>query len=322
MSNKFGLVVAINYFKTTNELYGCINDGINIINFLKSKFKYPEDNITFLNDKSTEPTVLPTKSNITSNLSALVQKINSISGPAELWISYSGHGTRVMDNNNDELSNIYDEVIVPSDYMRAGFVSDDILFDILNDLTNKECKVIALFDCCNSGTILDLKYKYINKNKMQIENKKANIQCPVYMISGCKDFQTSADYFDHETDKFGGALTNTFLRNVTSPSNVKFIPLMNNMRIQLKRNGFTQIPQLTTNKDVNDRTYLFKTVNGSLNIFAQDPPPPPPRLTWRQRRRRRIQRLRAQRLKAQRRARRARFLRLLRQRTRRRRRRR
>ena len=32
MSNKFGLVVAINYFKTTNELYGCINDGINIIN--------------------------------------------------------------------------------------------------------------------------------------------------------------------------------------------------------------------------------------------------------------------------------------------------
>ena len=250
-------------------------------------------------------------------MSALVQKINRISGPAELWISYSGHGTRVMDNNNDELSNIYDEVIVPSDYMRAGFVSDDILFDILNGITNKQCKVMALFDCCNSGTILDLKYKYINKNRMQIENKKANIQCPVYMISGCKDFQTSADYFDHETDKFGGALTNTFLRNVTSPANVKFIPLMNNMRIQLKRNGFTQIPQLTTNKDVNIRTYLFKTVNGTLDIFAQDPPPPPPRLTWRERRRRRRQRLRAQR-----RARRERFLRLLRQRRRRRRRRR
>jgi hypothetical protein len=317
MSNKFGLVVAINYFKTTNELYGCINDGINIINFLKSKFKYPQENITFLNDKSTELNILPTKINITSNLSTLVQKINSVSGPTELWISYSGHGTRVMDNNNDELSNIYDEVIVPSDYMKAGFVSDDILFDILNGITNKQCKVMALFDCCNSGTILDLKYKYINKNRMRIENKKANIQCPVYMISGCKDFQTSADYFDHETDKYGGALTNTFLRNVNTPANVKFIPLMNNMRIQLKRNGFTQIPQLTTNKDVNDRTYLFKTVNGTLNIFAQDPPPPPPKLTWRQRRRRRRQRLRAQR-----KARRERFLILLRQRRRRRRRRR
>ena len=316
MSNKFGLVVAINYFKTTNELYGCINDGINIINFLKSKFKYPVENITFLNDKSTEPSVLPTKSNITNNLHALVQKVNKISGPTELWISYSGHGTRVMDNNNDELSNIYDEVIVPSDYMKAGFVSDDILFDILNGITNKECKIMALFDCCNSGTILDLKYKYINKNRMQIENKKANIQCSVYMISGCKDFQTSADYFDHETDKYGGALTNTFLRNVNTQTNVKFIPLMNNMRVQLKKNGFTQIPQLTTNKDVNDRTYLFKTVNGTLNIFAQDPPPPP-RLTWRQRRRRRRQRLRAQR-----KARRERFLRLLRQRRRRRRRRR
>ena len=312
MSNKFALVIAINYFKTNNELFGCINDGVNIINFLINKFKYSQDNITFLNDKSTSLTDLPTKSNIINNLINLIQKINTISGPVELWLSYSGHGTKVVDNNNDEISNIYDEVIVPSDYMTSGFVTDDVLFETLNEITNKECKVMAFFDCCNSGTILDLKYKYINKNKMQIENRKANIQCPVYMISGCKDFQTSADYFDHETDQYGGALTNTFLRNVSNPINVKFVPLMDNMRTQLKRNGFTQIPQLTTNRDVNDRTYLFKTVNGTLDIFAQDPPPPP-RLTWRQRMRLRRQRLRA---------RRQRLLRLLRQRRRRRRRRR
>ena len=55
------------------------------------------------------------------------------------------------------------------------------------------------------GTILDLRYKYINKNKKRIENKKANLICPTYMISGCKDFQTSADYFDHEMDQYGGA---------------------------------------------------------------------------------------------------------------------
>ena len=30
IQNKFALVIAINYFDTNSELYGCINDGINI----------------------------------------------------------------------------------------------------------------------------------------------------------------------------------------------------------------------------------------------------------------------------------------------------
>ena len=163
MSNKFALVIAINYFNTNNKLNGCINDGINIINFLKTEFKYSPENIKFLKDDGENNH--PTKNNIMNNMKEIVQKINNIDGPCEFWLSYSGHGTRVVDNNNDELSNIYDEVIVPSDYIKSGFVSDDILFSILNGITNEKCKILSLFDCCNSGTILDLRYKYINKNK-------------------------------------------------------------------------------------------------------------------------------------------------------------
>ena len=282
MSNKFALVIAINYFNTNNKLNGCINDGINIINFLKTEFKYSQENIKFLKDEGNDNH--PTKNNIINNLKEIVQKINNIDGPCEFWLSYSGHGTRVVDNNNDEISNIYDEAIVPSDYMRSGFVSDDILFSILNGITNEKCKILSLFDCCNSGTILDLRFKYINKNKKRIENKKANLVCPTYMISGCKDFQTSADYFDHEMDQYGGALTNTFLRNIKGKKEIKFINLIQIMRQQLKNNGFTQIPQLTTNKDVNDRTFMFKTNNEGIELFVQLPPPPPRR---RRRRRRR-----------------------------------
>ena len=47
VQNKFALVIAINYFNTNSELYGCINDGYNIINFIKSKFKYLPQNICF-----------------------------------------------------------------------------------------------------------------------------------------------------------------------------------------------------------------------------------------------------------------------------------
>jgi len=279
MNNKFALVIAINYFNTNNKLNGCINDGVNIINFLKTEFKYSPENIKFLKDEGEDNH--PTKNNIINNMKEIVQKINNVDGPCEFWLSYSGHGTRVVDNNNDELSNIYDEVIVPSDYIKSGFVSDDILFSILNGITNEKCKVLALFDCCNSGTILDLKYKYINKNKKRIENKKANLVCPTYMISGCKDFQTSADYFDHEMDQYGGALTNTFLRNIKGKKEIKFINLIQIMRQQLKNNGFTQIPQLTTNKDVNERTFMFRTNNDGIQLFIQLPPPP------RRRRRRR-----------------------------------
>ena len=50
MSNKFALVIAINYFNTNNKLNGCINDGVNIINFLKTEFKYSPENIKFLKD--------------------------------------------------------------------------------------------------------------------------------------------------------------------------------------------------------------------------------------------------------------------------------
>ena len=47
-------------------------------------------------------------------------------------------------------------------------------------------------------------------------------------------------------------LTNTFLRNIRGKKEIKFINLIQTMRQQLKNNGFTQIPQLTTNKDVNE----------------------------------------------------------------------
>ena len=46
------------------------------------------------------------------------------------------------------------------------------------------------------------------------------------------------------------------------------------MRQQLKNNGFTQIPQLTTNKDVNDRTFMFRINNEGIELFVQLPPPP------------------------------------------------
>ena len=289
--NKFALVIAINYFDTNSELYGCINDGINIINFIRSKFKYLSQNINFLNDNKNS-TNQPTKNNIIQNLENIINKINNINEETELWLSFSGHGTQVSDHNNDEISDNFDEVIVPSDYMSSGFITDDILHSTLSKINNSKCKVIALFDCCNSGTLLDLNKKYVNNNYSKIENKNSSLKCKVFMISGCKDNQTSADYFDHQSNKYGGALTNAFLKYTRQCNEITFFHLINKMRSHLKKNRFTQIPQITTNSILNNRTYLLKKIGNNFNLLFQQNPPKINLLVQRKRRRRRIMMLR------------------------------
>ena len=291
LTNKHAVITSINYPNTRAELYGCINDGIHMIQFIKGKLRYPSKNIRFLNDKSSTPEQnRPTKQNIIDALNQAVSKVNKTTEPTEIWIAYSGHGTQIRDKDGDEVSDIHDEVIVPSDYKQSGFIADDILFDILNKIKNTKCKVMAIFDCCNSGTMLDLKHKYINGSTHKVENKNAHLKCKVYMISGCKDFQTSSDYFDHESNKYGGALTNGFLREVRPRNSIRFIPLINRIRKNLKKDRFTQVPQLTTNTMVDGNTFLYKKHKGGFALFFQ-------KLNKRERRLRKIKARKARRMR-------------------------
>ena len=66
-------------------------------------------------------------------------------------IYYSGHGSRVKDQNGDEIDG-YDETIVPWDYgSKRKFIVDDEIHRWLSML--KADKVILIFDSCHSGTM-------------------------------------------------------------------------------------------------------------------------------------------------------------------------
>ena len=80
----------------------------------------------------------------------------------ELWIYYSGHGNTVIDKNGDE-NDGKDSVILPSDYMENGYISDDDLYEWLHDI---QCKILMIFDSCHSGTIADLPWKFTYRNLM------------------------------------------------------------------------------------------------------------------------------------------------------------
>ena len=259
---KIALLIGINYFNTHAELRGCINDTISIKNYLINKLNYKNENIIHITDKSK---IIPTKKNIIDNLSNVVNKINN-SDFNEFFLFYSGHGSNILDTNNDEKDGM-DEILIPVDY-NSNIIRDDELHSIISKI-NKKCKIFGLFDCCNSGTILDLKYLLRTKKLTTNENNnnKINKNLDICFISGCRDDQTSADFFNVNTNRYSGALTTSFFDALSRlKNNISFHNLMNKMTRYLVLNNFTQRPQLSSNKKINDLTYYYK----SNTLLVQD----------------------------------------------------
>lgn len=248
MVKKYALLIGINYIGTSSQLSGCINDVNNVKNVLIDKFGYSSEDITLMTDYS-DTSLRPTKSNILNHLSKIVNLsfTRRTQEPVdEIWIHYSGHGSYMRDTSGDEKDGC-DETICPLDYSTNGFISDDELNRILQKL-NQKVRLICLFDSCHSGTIIDLKYKYNLISKRCDEDNKSNkINCAAICISGCMDNQTSADAYGLENNaSFSGAMTSSFLHALKMTHYKGSISqIVLEMRNYLKKNGFSQIPQLT-----------------------------------------------------------------------------
>lgn len=244
---KKALLIGINYTGTSSELNGCINDVNNISKLLTDTLKYPAKNIKVLTDKSITK---PTYSNILSELNKIVKGSNK---GDQIWIHYSGHGHNIRDTNGDEEDG-RDEVIVPLDYEKKGFITDDTIKSILHKL-NPLCKCVCIFDACHSGSMADLPYSY--SNKLEIFSDKVNkVEANVLVISGCKDSQTSADA--NINYKWTGALTYYLLKALKeSGCTITLGKLMECVKTELKTNGYSQYPVLSSSKPLDLEQYFM-----------------------------------------------------------------
>lgn len=95
---------------------------------------------------------IPTKRNIRDALRWLVE--GSQSGDS-LVFHYSGHGSRVLDRDGDELDG-YDEALVPLDYETEGRMLDDEINATIVRPLPRGAMLHAVIDTCFSGTFLDL----------------------------------------------------------------------------------------------------------------------------------------------------------------------
>jgi len=271
---KFALLIGSNYINTPKvRLNGCINDIINVKNMLIDAYDYSNSNIIMLRDDKLN--LLPTRNNIINNLTKI---INESGNYEEIWIHYSGHGCQVVDYNNDEIDG-KDEVIVPCDFQTEGFITDDLIFNIIK---NTKCRTIIVVDSCNSGTVCDLQWNFEKKENTLIKYMNPNhtiINSNIFMISGCKDQQQSNDIYDNESNESCGLLTSTFIKCLRdSNHNINLLTLYNNICNEIMAKGFiNQVPTLSSSSERPEHTFqkgiIIKTSNVTANVITPQPTP-------------------------------------------------
>lgn len=244
-TTKKALLIGINYINTQYALSGCIDDT-NRMKLLLEKRGF--NTFEILTDLTY---VKPTKQNILDKFKELI--IKAVSGDI-LFVYFSGHGSYTFDRSGDETDG-KDEMIFSSDLQG---VLDDELNSILSNHMKREVTIICLFDSCHSGTMLDLKYNYLDSNNYDkySENDKVS-ECPgnVIMISGCMDSQTSAEALIE--NKTQGALTWSLIESINERPNCSWRELLKSMRDLLKLHKYTQIPQLSTDSIYDIDSALF-----------------------------------------------------------------
>ncbi len=231
------LLIGIDYKNTKYKLNGCINDVKSMKDYLISK-NISSDKILTLTD---DTNIKPTKTNIINYFTKL---LSNASDGEQLVFFFSGHGSSIQKppEKNKEL---IDEVLVSLDLKD---IIDDDLNSIIQANLKPTVKLFVLFDCCHSGTMLDLKYNYSmdhGDTEPIIDNTSTgDTKSNVYYISGCKDEQTSIESFINS--KSQGALTWAFLEAVKNNPVLSWYKLVGNIRSNLKKYHFSQIPQFSS----------------------------------------------------------------------------
>ena len=156
---KYALLVGLNYPDEEKlELNASYNDVLAVEKFLIEQEGFDNDHILILTDKK----IGDNKESLNTNFFSIVRRMKEMVALSNkndiLFFYFTGHGTQMKDTGGDE-ADYMDEVFLPSDH-QTNRITDDLIKSIISVT---DATVISIFDCCNSGSICDLKYKYTAK---------------------------------------------------------------------------------------------------------------------------------------------------------------
>lgn len=283
------LLVGINYNNNLDAtLNGCYNDVVNVSQYLRTVLGYDSASITVLTDGNrgaagagTASSVPPTRQNIISGIATLVAGM--VAGD-EAVFHFSGHGSLVRDTNGDEATGL-DSCLCPLDYNAptssgGGIITDDEIRTLLVNKVPRGARLYVILDCCHNGTGCDVRYKYEDfsillsppsartpvwrtQQKAFINGRYANTLGEVFMISGSRDEQTSADAYINNA--FAGALTYALIATLrANQANIRtysWSALLRDIRHFMRVNKYSQIPQIMTGQLISPSRPVFTVIS-------------------------------------------------------------
>ncbi|KAI0783747.1 caspase domain-containing protein [Abortiporus biennis] len=164
---KRALLIGINYVLQPTvvdypPLDGPHKDAKDLQRLLIEQYDYEEGDITMLLD---EPgfAAYPTRTRILSEIANLVRDVDS---GDTLVFYFAGHSDQ-LDNPDGSEDDGMDEVLLPMDHEGLGrpekFIRDNDLRRFLVDPLPVGARLVAIFDSCHSGTLLDLDHYECNE---------------------------------------------------------------------------------------------------------------------------------------------------------------
>lgn len=248
------ILFGLNYdYLIDGKLNGCINDVIFMGNYIQNILNIDTQIFT---DENSNTEVFDNTSYDGFMINLYKLAIEShIENLDFVWIHYSGHGSNIFNEYTHKMR----QGLLPSDGKYKGLLFDNII-NIIFSSFNPNTRILFVCDACHSGTIADLNYSWDeNKNKI-LKYPNSKILSKMICISGCLDYQTSADSYNLlNNNKPIGALTAciiTILNN--NPRSIHNIfKFVSDIRIKLKSLNFTQYPELSSSYDLtNDISIL------------------------------------------------------------------
>jgi hypothetical protein len=272
------VLIGINRYRIPGaDLRGCVNDVRNMRQVLLKYFGFKAANVRVLTDFKA------TKQAMQKAITALIA--SGRKGDV-LLLHYSGHGSNVPDRNGDEADR-RDEILCPTDLDWKDPLTDDWLRRTFNKLRTG-VRLTVVMDCCHSGTntravpmpgepVID---RYLPspwdimaqesgrrlrgtvrgtlRRSRRAARKRSDLvaaRIAEVLITGCRDTQTSADAYIGGS--YSGALTYALVAAIReAKGRLSYRELHARTLKYLKKEDFTQVPQLEARKTAFDRLFL------------------------------------------------------------------
>lgn len=238
ISNKYALLIGVEYLNTNNELLGCRRDTLRFKQLLVNKLGFKSHQTKLLLEGQA------TYQGICNNLANCVQQ--SKLAPTEIVIYFSGHGTGITRQVSKESDN-QDESIVPFDFVTKGVLTDNIIWSYLKQLaTQSHC--LCVWDSCNSGTVADLGY-ILSGDSLRVDSGGRVCPATIISVSGCQDNQSSSVVKDDTG--WNSALTSAVIQTFQQSGFQQTLrELSQRLTKYMSQNDLSQRPVITTSQQL------------------------------------------------------------------------